>query len=55
MGQGLSCRKSDEHGLFRAVQFRELDTVEERDPTLSATPPSTTTALLFISSPLTAR
>ncbi|KAM1115636.1 hypothetical protein TB2_006157 [Malus domestica] len=37
MGQGLSCRESDVHGLFRAVQFGELDTVEdvlERDPTL---------------------
>ncbi|XP_062084940.1 putative E3 ubiquitin-protein ligase XBAT31 [Humulus lupulus] len=37
MGQGLSCRASHEHGLFTAVQFGDLDTVElilERDPTL---------------------
>ncbi|KAJ4953545.1 hypothetical protein NE237_030377 [Protea cynaroides] len=37
MGQGLSCRASDEHGLFRAVQIGDLDTVTallERDPTL---------------------
>ncbi|CAK9137871.1 unnamed protein product [Ilex paraguariensis] len=37
MGQGLSCRTSDEHGLFTAVQFGDLDTVEavlERDPSL---------------------
>ncbi|XP_043699485.1 putative E3 ubiquitin-protein ligase XBAT31 [Telopea speciosissima] len=37
MGQGLSCRASYEHGLFRAVQIGDLDTVVallERDPTL---------------------
>lgn len=37
MGQGLSCRGSHEHGLFSAVQFGELETVEallERDPAL---------------------
>ena len=27
MGQGLSCRGSHEHGLFRAVQHGDLDTV----------------------------
>lgn len=34
MGQGLSCRARDEHGLFSAVQFGDLETVEslvERD------------------------
>lgn len=37
MGQGLSCRESSEHGLFRAVQNGELETVEkmvEEDPSL---------------------
>lgn len=38
MGQGQSCRPSHEHGgLFSAVQFGDLETVElilERDPTL---------------------
>lgn len=37
MGQGLSCRGSHEHGLFSAVQFGDLETVEallERDPAL---------------------
>ncbi|CAI9108085.1 OLC1v1007605C2 [Oldenlandia corymbosa var. corymbosa] len=28
MGQGLSCRVNDEHGLFSAVQFGDLETVE---------------------------
>lgn len=28
MGQGLSCRASDEHGLFTAVQCGDLETVE---------------------------
>lgn len=27
MGQGLSCRGSNEHGLFRAVQHGDLETV----------------------------
>lgn len=27
MGQGLSCRGSHEHGLFRAVQHGDLETV----------------------------
>ncbi|EXC10636.1 Putative E3 ubiquitin-protein ligase XBAT31 [Morus notabilis] len=37
MGQGLSCRASDEHGLFIAVQFGDMEAVEallERDPAL---------------------
>lgn len=37
MGQGLSCRASDEHGLFSAVQFGDLETVEalvERDSSI---------------------
>ncbi|KAL7585404.1 hypothetical protein Lser_V15G42362 [Lactuca serriola] len=37
MGQGLSCRVQDEHGLFTAVQFGDLEivkTVLERDPSL---------------------
>ncbi|KAL4558245.1 hypothetical protein LXL04_036443 [Taraxacum kok-saghyz] len=37
MGQGLSCRIPDEHGLFTAVQFGDLEivkTVLERDPSL---------------------
>jgi ankyrin repeat protein len=37
MGQGLSCRPNDEHGLFMAVQFGDLETVEvvlKRDPSL---------------------
>lgn len=28
MGQGLSCAASQEHGLFSAVQFGDLDTVK---------------------------
>lgn len=28
MGQGLSCGNRDEHGLFTAVQFGDLETVE---------------------------
>lgn len=37
MGQGLSCGTSQEHGLFRAVQVGDLDTVEAvlgREPAL---------------------
>ncbi|KVI03603.1 Ankyrin repeat-containing protein [Cynara cardunculus var. scolymus] len=37
MGQGLSCRVQDEHGLFTAVQFGDLELVKtllERDPSL---------------------
>lgn len=37
MGQGLSCGASQEHGLFTAVQFGELEIVEallERDSSL---------------------
>lgn len=37
MGQGLSCRARDEHGLFSAVQFGDLETVEalvERDSSI---------------------
>lgn len=37
MGQGLSCGVSHEHGLFSAVQFGDLETVESllaRDPSL---------------------
>lgn len=37
MGQGLSCRTGHEHGLFSAVQFGDLETVQsllDRDPTL---------------------
>ncbi|XP_042509779.1 putative E3 ubiquitin-protein ligase XBAT31 [Macadamia integrifolia] len=37
MGQGLSCRAREEHGLLGAVQIGDLDTVVallERDPTL---------------------
>ncbi|KAI3667663.1 hypothetical protein L6452_42732 [Arctium lappa] len=37
MGQGLSCRVQDEHGLFTAVQFGDLELVRtllERDPLL---------------------
>ncbi|KAL2487519.1 putative E3 ubiquitin-protein ligase [Forsythia ovata] len=37
MGQGLSCRTTEEQGLFSAVQFGDLETVEavlERDPAL---------------------
>ncbi|KAI3679853.1 hypothetical protein L2E82_50833 [Cichorium intybus] len=37
MGQGLSCRVQDEHGLFTAVQSGDLETVRsvlERDPDL---------------------
>lgn len=37
MGQGLSCGVRDEQGLFRAVQFGELEEVEsvlEKDPSL---------------------
>ncbi|KAI3507759.1 hypothetical protein L1887_22753 [Cichorium endivia] len=37
MGQGLSCRTPDEHGLFTAVQFGDLEivkTILERDPSL---------------------
>ncbi|CAA2987760.1 putative E3 ubiquitin-protein ligase XBAT31 isoform X2 [Olea europaea var. sylvestris] len=37
MGQGLSCRTSEEQGLFSAVQlgdFENVETVLERDPTL---------------------
>ncbi|KAJ4965428.1 hypothetical protein NE237_017277 [Protea cynaroides] len=36
MGQGLSCRASDEHGLFRAVQIGDLDTVTALLERLSA-------------------
>ncbi|XP_057956059.1 putative E3 ubiquitin-protein ligase XBAT31 [Malania oleifera] len=37
MGQGLSCRAGHEHGLFSAVQFGDMETVEsllDRDPSL---------------------
>ncbi|GMP89318.1 hypothetical protein CsSME_00040954 [Camellia sinensis var. sinensis] len=37
MGQGLSCAANYEHGLYTAVQFGDLETVEnllQRDPTL---------------------
>ncbi|CAI9776734.1 unnamed protein product [Fraxinus pennsylvanica] len=37
MGQGLSCRTSEEQGLFSAVQlgdFQTVETVLEKDPTL---------------------
>ncbi|KAF5821534.1 putative transcription factor C2H2 family [Helianthus annuus] len=37
MGQGLSCRVQDEHGLFTAVQFGDLELVKtllEKDPSL---------------------
>ncbi|KVH94625.1 Ankyrin repeat-containing protein [Cynara cardunculus var. scolymus] len=37
MGQGLSCRIRDDHGLFTAVQFGDLEivkTVLDRDPSL---------------------
>ncbi|KAL5581015.1 hypothetical protein UlMin_013457 [Ulmus minor] len=37
MGQGLSCRGNHEHGLFSAVQFGEMESVEvllETDPSL---------------------
>ncbi|KAI3830066.1 hypothetical protein L1987_04199 [Smallanthus sonchifolius] len=37
MGQGLSCRAPDEHGLFTAVQFGDLELVKnllEKDPSL---------------------
>ncbi|KAL6967500.1 putative E3 ubiquitin-protein ligase xbat31 [Sarracenia purpurea var. burkii] len=37
MGQGLSCAANDEHGLFTAVQFGDLETVEallDRKPSL---------------------
>lgn len=37
MGQGLSCRGSNEHGFFSAVQNGELETVEkmvDEDPSL---------------------
>lgn len=37
MGQGLSCRTYDEHGLFSAVQCGDMETVEAvlaRDPSL---------------------
>ncbi|KAJ7980867.1 E3 ubiquitin-protein ligase XB3-like [Quillaja saponaria] len=37
MGQGLSCSRSHEHGLFTAVQYGDLETVQilsQRDPTL---------------------
>ncbi|XP_057483161.1 putative E3 ubiquitin-protein ligase XBAT31 [Actinidia eriantha] len=37
MGQGLSCAASHEHGLFTAVQFGDLETVEtllQRNPSL---------------------
>ncbi|MFS7965052.1 putative transcription factor C2H2 family [Helianthus anomalus] len=38
MGQGLSCRIQDEHGLFTAVQVGDLQTVKtvlDKDPSLS--------------------
>lgn len=37
MGQGLSCRASPEHVLFRAIQVGDLETVKvllDRDPSL---------------------
>ncbi|KAJ0792109.1 putative ankyrin repeat-containing domain-containing protein [Helianthus annuus] len=37
MGQGLSCRVQDEHGLFTAVQFGDVELVKtllEKDPSL---------------------
>jgi len=37
MGQGLSCSIQDEHGLFTAVQFGDLETVKsvfDRDPSV---------------------
>ncbi|KAI8563973.1 hypothetical protein RHMOL_Rhmol03G0149700 [Rhododendron molle] len=37
MGQGLSCAASDEHGLFIAIQFGDVQTVKavlESDPSL---------------------
>lgn len=37
MGQGLSCKPSQEQGLFAAVQLGDLETVKavfERNPTL---------------------
>ncbi|XP_076939137.1 putative E3 ubiquitin-protein ligase XBAT31 [Bidens hawaiensis] len=37
MGQGLSCRIQDEHGLFTAVQFGDLESVKmvlDRDPNI---------------------
>lgn len=37
MGQGLSCAASDEHGLFTAIQFGDVETVKavlESDPSL---------------------
>lgn len=37
MGQGLSCRRSNGDGLFTAVQFGDLETVQvmlEEDPSL---------------------
>lgn len=37
MGQGLSCRVQDEHGLFTAVQFGDFELVKklvEKDPSI---------------------
>lgn len=37
MGQGLSCTTSEQDGLFSAVQFGDLDTLQlvlQKDPSL---------------------